>query len=31
VDAGHYLVPAFVVGLGVLLVANAVRREPMGS
>jgi len=31
VDAGRYLVPAFVVGLGVLLVANAVRREPMGS
>jgi len=30
-DAGRYLVPAFVVGLGVLLVANAVRREPMGS
>jgi phage shock protein PspC (stress-responsive transcriptional regulator) len=31
VDAGRYLIPAFVVGLGVLLVANAVRREPMGS
>jgi len=30
-DAAPYLVPAFVVGLGVLLVANAVRREPMGS
>jgi phage shock protein C len=31
VDAGRYLIPAFVVGLGVLLVANAVRREPMGQ
>jgi len=30
-DAGRFLVPAFVVGLGILLVANAVRREPMGS
>jgi phage shock protein C len=31
VDAGRYLVPAFIVGVGALLVANAVRREPMGS
>jgi phage shock protein C len=30
-DAGRYLVPAFIVGVGVLLVANAIRREPMGS
>jgi phage shock protein C len=31
VDAGRFLVPAFIVGVGALLVANAVRREPMGS
>ena len=30
-DAGRYLVPAFIVGVGALLVANAIRREPMGS
>jgi phage shock protein PspC (stress-responsive transcriptional regulator) len=30
-DAGRYLVPTFIVGIGVLLVANAIRREPMGS
>jgi phage shock protein C len=29
--AGRFLVPAFIVGIGVLLVAAAVRREPMGS
>jgi len=31
VDGGRYLIPALVVGLGVLLVANAVRRESMGQ
>jgi phage shock protein C len=31
VDAGRYLVPAFIIGVGALIVANAVRREPMGS
>jgi phage shock protein C len=31
VDAGRYLVPAFIIGVGALLVANAVRHEPMGS
>jgi phage shock protein C len=29
VDAGRYLIPAFFVGVGALLVANAIRREPM--
>jgi len=27
-DAYRYLVPAFIIGIGALLVANAVRREP---
>jgi phage shock protein C len=27
----HFLWPAFIVGLGVLLVASAVRRDPSGS
>jgi phage shock protein C len=27
----QYLVPAFIIGIGALLVAGAVRREPMGS
>ena len=31
VDAGRYLVPAFIIGVGALLVANAIRHEPMGS
>jgi phage shock protein C len=31
VDAGRYLVPAFIIGVGALIVANAVRREPMNS
>jgi phage shock protein C len=31
VDAGRYLVPAFIIGVGALIVANAVRRAPMGS
>jgi phage shock protein C len=31
VDAGRYLVPAFIIGVGALIVANAVRREPMGQ
>ena len=30
-DAGRYLVPAFIIGVGALLVANAIRHEPMGS
>jgi phage shock protein C len=29
VDLERYLVPAFIVGIGALLVASAVRREPM--
>ena len=28
-DAYRYIVPAFIVGIGVLLVASAIRREPM--
>jgi phage shock protein C len=31
IDAGRYLVPAFIIGVGALLVANAIRHEPMGS
>jgi hypothetical protein len=31
VEAGRYLVPAFIIGVGALLVANAIRHEPMGS
>ena len=31
VDAARYLVPAFIIGVGVLIVANAVRREPSSS
>ena len=27
-DSGHFLWPAFIVGIGVLLVATAMRREP---
>jgi len=30
-NAEQYLVPAFIIGIGALLVAGAVRREPMGS
>jgi phage shock protein C len=30
-DGGHFLWPAFIVGIGVLLVATAVRRESTGS
>ena len=30
-DGGHFLWPAFIVGIGVLLVATAVRREPTDS
>jgi phage shock protein C len=30
-DAGQYLVPAFIIGLGAILVAGAIRREPMNS
>jgi phage shock protein PspC (stress-responsive transcriptional regulator) len=28
-DASRYLAPAFVIGLGILLVASAIRRDPM--
>jgi phage shock protein C len=31
VDAGRFLVPAFIIGVGALLVANAIRHEPMSS
>lgn len=31
VDVKHVLVPAIMIGLGVLLVSRAVRREPMES
>jgi phage shock protein C len=27
-DASRYLVPAFIIGIGILLVASAMRREP---
>ena len=30
-DGGRFLWPAFIVGIGALLVATAVRREPNGS
>lgn len=30
-DGGRFLWPAFIVGIGALLVATAVRREPTGS
>jgi len=30
-DGGRFVWPAFILGIGVLLVASAVRREPTGS
>ena len=30
-DVEHFIVPAFMIGIGALLVARAVRREPMES
>ena len=30
-DGGHFLWPAFIVGIGAILVASAVRREPTDS
>ena len=30
-DAERFLVPAFVIGIGAILVASAVRREPMST
>ena len=30
-DGGHFLWPAFIIGIGVLLVVSALRREPTSS
>lgn len=30
-DRGHFLWPAFIVGIGILMVASAIRREPTES